>query len=107
MIIELHLRSAGYDVLTTESGKKGIELASTGEFDLIFCDIKLRGESGIDVIKALKAMHINTPVVAATGFIGDEIISKVKEAGADDYIAKPFTKEALLSIVGKYLLPGE
>jgi CheY-like chemotaxis protein len=103
MIIQLHLGGAGYDVTVTESGKEGIDLASSGAFDLILCDIKLRDESGIDVIKALKNMHCNIPVVAATGFIGDKILAMVREAGAVDYIAKPFTKQALLSIVAKHI----
>jgi len=103
MIMQTHLNSAGYDVTTTDSGTKGIELAAAQTFDLIFCDIKLKGESGLDIIKALKTTHTNIPIVAATGFIGDEIIAQIQQAGADGYIAKPFTKKELIATVGKHL----
>jgi len=103
MVLQIHFKNSGYELVTTESGAKGIELAASEKFDLILCDIKLGAENGIDIIKTLKAAHAHIPVIAITGLIGDEIMSLVTSAGADAYISKPFTKQELLSLVSTHI----
>lgn len=107
MVLQVHFKNSIYELVTTESGAKGLELAASEKFDLILCDIKLGEENGLDIIKILKTVYEKTPIIAITGLIGDEIMSLVTSAGADDYISKPFTKQELLSLVSKHMSDNE
>ncbi|MEG2118687.1 MAG: response regulator transcription factor, partial [Clostridia bacterium] len=78
-------------------GKDGYDYAETGIYDVILLDIMLPKLSGFEVVKKLREKKIKTPVILLTA--RDEIGDKVKglDAGADDYLTKPFSTEELLA----------
>lgn len=98
-IIEIHLRSSGYDVHSVDTCAEGIQLATTKNFNLILCDIKLPDKSGIEVIKALKDKNIDVPLIVVSGFIEQSKIDEIMALGAQEYLKKPFLKEDLLDLV--------
>jgi len=81
------------------SGGGGYDMASSGDYDLIILDLMLPDLSGIDVCKKLRKEGINTPVLILTakGQISDKVLGL--DAGADDYLTKPFSFEELLARV--------
>jgi DNA-binding response OmpR family regulator len=94
--VELELKHEGYEVSKEEDGRAGLDLALSEHFDLILLDIMLPGLNGIEVLRRLR-MKKDTPVIMLTA--RDAVMDKVSglDAGADDYITKPFAIEELLA----------
>lgn len=94
--VELELEYEGYLVEKAFDGREGLELALAQPFDLILLDIMLPGLSGVEVLRRLRRIS-STPVILLTA--RDEVADKVAglDAGADDYITKPFAIEELLA----------
>src|SRR5262245_51640531 len=93
------LREEQYAVDVAADGEEALFLAQTGEYDLILLDWMLPKRNGIDVLRTLRAQSITAPVLVLTG--RGEVSNKVEglDAGADDYLTKPFRFEELLARV--------
>jgi two-component system alkaline phosphatase synthesis response regulator PhoP len=93
------LRSEGHEVVSADDGKKGYDLASTGDYDLIILDVMLPKKNGYDVARDLRQQGIQTPILMLTA--KGETIDKVLglKLGADDYLTKPFEVIELLARV--------
>jgi DNA-binding response OmpR family regulator len=93
------LEDAGYRVFAAGDGDSGLRVLLDNRPDLVILDIGLPGRDGFEVIKDLRARGITTPVLMLTGRGG--IADRVEglDAGADDYIAKPFDYDELLARV--------
>lgn len=91
------LRYAGYAVDHTPSGSKGVSLAVAAQPDIVVLDLGLPDMDGLAVLKALREKRIKTPVLILTA--RDDLPSKVHglDAGADDYLTKPFAVDELLA----------
>jgi DNA-binding response OmpR family regulator len=76
-------------------GNQGYEVASKNTFDIIILDIMLPGRDGLDILRSIRQMGINTPVILLTARneLGDRV--QGLDMGADDYLAKPFYVEEL------------
>lgn len=97
-MLELELNYEGYQTEKALDGRAGLELALTGRFDLILLDIMLPQLSGMEVLRRLRREEQGyTPVLLLTA--RDAITDKVSglDAGAEDYITKPFAIEELLA----------
>jgi DNA-binding response OmpR family regulator len=88
---------AGFAVDCAEDGETGVELSRFGCYDLLILDLMLPKLSGIDVLKRIRARKDATPVLVLTA--RGEVESKVRllNAGADDYLSKPFDLGELLA----------
>jgi two-component system, OmpR family, copper resistance phosphate regulon response regulator CusR len=97
--IEKGLRSNGFTTTVAGDGHQAIALARSGDFDLMILDLGLPGRDGADVLRELREWDRRTPVVILTA--RDGLTDKVAglEAGADDYVTKPFRFEELLARV--------
>ena len=98
-LLQQFLIQSDYLVSTAENAKQAITLLSAIEFDLIILDVMMPGQDGISFTAKLRNLKNNTPILLLTarGDIEDRI--KGLEAGADDYLPKPFEpKELLLRI---------
>ncbi|WP_297719933.1 response regulator transcription factor [Intestinimonas sp.] len=95
-MVELELRYEGYEVEKAFDGRTGLDRALTGDFDLILLDIMLPALSGMEVLRRLRRER-QTPVILLTA--RDTVVDKVSglDAGADDYVTKPFAIEELLA----------
>lgn len=97
--IKKGLEEEYFSVDTAHNGKDGLELASTEEYDLIILDVMIPYMDGITVTKELRKRKILTPVLLLT--VNDSVNDKVEglDAGADDYLTKPFAFEELTARV--------
>ena len=95
-MVELELNYEGYSVEKAFDGRKGLELALSGAFDLVLLDIMLPQLSGMEVLRRLRR-ESQVPVIMLTA--RDSVVDKVSglDSGADDYITKPFAIEELLA----------
>ncbi len=98
-ILKFNLKREGYEVLEALDGETGLELARTGDPDLILLDVMLPRMNGFDVCAALRQDGSAVPIIMLTA--REEESDKVfgLEAGADDYITKPFSMRELIARV--------
>lgn len=91
------LTQQGFVVTLATDGQKGLNAALSGEFDCIILDRMLPGMDGVEVLRRLRAANVATPVVmlSALGDVDDRIDGL--DAGADDYLPKPFAVAELVA----------
>ncbi|MET3293271.1 response regulator transcription factor [Brevibacillus fluminis] len=91
------LQEEGYQVDRAERGDEGFYLAERGIYDLLVLDIMLPGMDGLTIVKKLRSKGVSTPVLFLTA--KDSVDARVQglDAGADDYLVKPFAVEELLA----------
>ena len=94
--VELELKHEGYEVDKAPDGRSGVELALSRDYDLVLLDILLPQLNGMEVLRRIRREK-TTPVIMLTA--RDAVMDKVAglDAGADDYITKPFAIEELLA----------
>jgi len=94
-IVEQGLQARGFLVSSAPDGESGLELARTLDVELVLLDLILPGIGGIEVLEGIRAFKHRLPVILLTAL--DDTTSKVGglDAGADDYITKPFSVEEL------------
>jgi DNA-binding response OmpR family regulator len=85
------LHERDFAVMTAADGKTGLELATTHEFEAIVLDIGLPCLDGYGVMQALRARGKITPVLMLTARDAEDDIIRGLDAGADDYLTKPFS----------------
>ena len=90
-----------HEVDTAHNGESGLKMVATGRYDLILCDVSMRGLNGYAVLSRVRAMpeSAHTPVVLVTGMADLKGMREGMKLGADDYLPKPFTVTELLSVV--------
>jgi len=100
------LRENAYAVDVAETGEKGLELAEDNPYDLILLDVRLPGLSGIDVCRRLRQSGREMPILMLTarGLIEQRV--EGLDAGADDYLVKPFAVAELTARVRALIRRG-
>ncbi len=88
-----------YTVDAVSNGTDAYDFAETGEYDGIVLDIMMPGMDGIDVLRMMRSKGISTPVLFLTA--KTEVYQRIEglDAGADDYLSKPFSTQELLARV--------
>jgi two-component system OmpR family response regulator len=96
-MIERGLSAHDHLVLTAETGEDGLLFVETEPIDLVLLDIRLPGISGHEVLAGIRSLRSDLPVIMLT--VHDDVKTKVSalDAGADDYITKPFAFDELLA----------
>lgn len=96
-VISKRLESEGYSVDRCFDGEEALDFIDVGEFDAIIMDIMMPRINGIEVLKQMRSRNNSTPVLLLTARdgIGDRVNGL--DAGADDYLVKPFAFEELLA----------
>lgn len=101
--VERALRSQGHDVSVASDGLEGERLAVTSDVDLVVLDGRLPGRDGLEVMRGIRSARPALPVIMLTarGEVADRVAGL--DAGATDYLAKPFAVEELLARVRAHL----
>ena len=86
-----------YQVDVANDGNDGLDYALYGDYDVIVLDVMLPGKDGFEIVRALRAAKVKTPVIMLTA--RDDVRDKIRglDKGADDYMTKPFVPEELLA----------
>ena len=98
-LVSFNLLKAGYHVSTASSAEDGLAQLAQGRIDAILLDLMLPGESGLELCSRLRREpeHASVPILMMTARRQEEEIVAGLEAGADDYITKPFSPKVLLA----------
>ncbi|MBN2706124.1 MAG: sigma-54-dependent Fis family transcriptional regulator, partial [Deltaproteobacteria bacterium] len=97
------MESRGYQAEASESGFGAIEKLQKTPFNIVITDLKMPGMDGIEVLKTIKILQPDVPVIIITGYSTVDTAVEAMKNGAFDYIAKPFTPEQMIEMVEKAL----
>ncbi|MBN2304799.1 MAG: response regulator [Anaerolineae bacterium] len=97
------LRPAGYDVLTAASGEEGFTLARDLLPDLIIADHQMPGQTGLDMLAALREQDIRLPFILITAQGSEELAARALRLGVGDYLIKPFDVGDLIKATKRVL----
>jgi len=97
------LEKMGVTVTPAANGKIAVELAQNTQFDLIYMDMQMPEMSGIDAVRALRANNYAGPIVMLTANVTMEDRARCKDAGSNDFLAKPIDRQHLYKITEKYV----
>ena len=98
-----NFKSRGFDVLTASDGEEAVQLATTGDADLILLDIMLPRVDGYEICRRVRAAGLQTPIVMLTAKGQENDVVRGLESGADDYVVKPFSIRELIARVDALL----
>ena len=96
--------NSGFNLSVARNGKETQDYyKNLSEFDLVLLDMRLPDADGLDLVKQIKELQSDLPVIAQTAFATEEDRKNCLEAGCDDFITKPFKKNKLFSVIETFL----
>jgi DNA-binding response OmpR family regulator len=95
--VQQGLGQAGHVADVADNGATGLEMAAALPYDVILLDLMLPGQNGLDVLRNLREFGLATPVIIISALSGTEHVIRGLDAGAVDYLRKPFAFEELLA----------
>ncbi|MCX6545762.1 MAG: response regulator transcription factor [Acidobacteria bacterium] len=98
-LLQKGLTEEGHTVALGRTGPEGLALAESGSFDVIVLDVMLPGIDGYEVARRLRSARNRTPILMLTARDATSDVVKGLDAGADDYLTKPFSFDELLARV--------
>ncbi|MGH8519300.1 MAG: response regulator transcription factor, partial [Panacagrimonas sp.] len=98
-----NLELEGYDVVEAHDGKAALERVREHEFDLVITDIRMPGMSGLELQQKLNEKHSILPIIFITGHGDVPMAVEAMQAGAVDFIQKPFRDQDLIDRINQAL----
>jgi DNA-binding response OmpR family regulator len=95
--VRRELEEESFSVVVAHDGASGLRLAESQAFDILVLDVMMPFLDGLQVTRSLRRQNILTPILLLTGRDAPEEIVRGLEAGADDYLTKPFSFDVLLA----------
>jgi DNA-binding response OmpR family regulator len=108
-LVAFRLGRAGHEVVTARDGEEALGLVQSRAPDLVILDVRMPKMTGIDVVRALRQVEATktVPVILLTASVQEESVKDGFDAGADDYIKKPFSPQELVTRVETILKRGK
>lgn len=100
------LESLGFEVEVVSDGTEAVRAVQQGTYDLVLMDVQMPVMNGITAtqhIRSLPAPKCDLPIVAMTANVYAEQVASFKEAGMTDHIGKPFKRDELAKVIGRYM----
>ena len=104
--LEKGLREEGYAVDVAHDGADGAFKAHVHDYDLLLLDVMLPGKTGLEIVREVRARENNVPVLVLTARDSEQDVVMGLDAGADDYLTKPFGFDVLLARIRALLRRG-
>jgi len=99
--IEKHLKKGNYTVFLANTAQRGLEVLNEERIDIVLTDLMMPEIDGLEFMKLAKEKHPDVPIIMITGYATINTALKATQLGAFDYLAKPFTKAELKSVVNR------
>ena len=100
-LLEFYTRGEPYQVTFCADGAEALEKVRTLEVDVVVSDIRMPGMTGDELLRAIKSERPDIPVILMTAHSSVDDVVEMMKLGADDYIAKPFSRDAFAHRVRK------
>lgn len=94
-LIAMNLKDLNHDVDTCDNGRRGLEMANSGQYDLMVLDLMLPEMDGLEICRNLRAANVLIPILMLTARDSEADRVVGLEMGADDYLTKPFSVREL------------
>ena len=101
------LKKNNYSIDLAHDGETGLELATSGVYDIVVLDIMLPKRDGISILREMRNQGISTPVILLTAKGETEDKVKGLDSGADDYLSKPFQTDELIVCHDQFFAPAK
>ena len=108
-LVVITLQFHGFDVVSVEDGAAAVEIAPVGNFDLILMDVRMPRMTGYEACRQLKNLDAtrDIPIIFLSAKGQEKEITTGMDAGADDYILKPFAPEKLIETINRVLAKAQ
>ena len=111
IIIRDTLNSQGFKVITAENGERGLQLFFHERPDVVVADVMMPNMDGLEMVKRIRNKDVTTPILFLTALSETEDVVRGFEAGANDYLRKPFGMLELIvrikALVGRAFVPHD
>ena len=97
-LVSANLQARGYAVTTADTGEDALRLFTLGDYELVLLDLILPGLSGLEVCTQIRQQS-DVPIIVLSAREDEDLKVRALDAGADDYVTKPFSHEELLARV--------
>lgn len=97
------LRALGYSCEEATNGSEALALIRSQRFEIVLCDIRMPGMDGLQVMTEARKIRTDMPFIMITGYDREYFYDQVMEAGAQDFVTKPFTVEELKTKLARIL----
>lgn len=95
------LGAAGHHVDTAATGREGMDLATTGQFDVVLTDLRLPDLDGMELVRLLRSKRPEVNVIVITGYGSVPSAVEAMRLGVAEYIEKPFTPQEITEAIGR------
>ena len=97
------LEEAGFSVIEAQNGALGVEQAKTHDVALVLADVNMPVMGGLDMVRNIRQLtqHTKTPILILSTENTKQVMREGKEAGANGWMVKPFSRDKLLAVVNK------
>lgn len=102
-ILMTYILKNQYTFVRAENGKEAVDLVNQGGIDLVLMDIKMPIMDGLEATRQIRVQHPDIPIIALTANAFDGDRTAALEAGCNDFMAKPVTRDACLQLIEKYI----
>lgn len=106
-VVNAFLNTHGFACVTATSGEAALEILAKETFDIMITDIQMGGMTGIELTQRTKKLYAAMPVMVMTGFTEEYSYDQVIEAGAADFLRKPFSMKELNTRVARVIRDAE
>lgn len=103
LVLGKYLRARGFDVATAESGQAALEMLAESRFDLMLCDVRMPGMSGVEIVPAARAACPGLGIVMLSAVNDAPTATQAMSSGVLDYLTKPIELPVLLDAVRRAL----
>jgi DNA-binding NtrC family response regulator len=97
------LTNKGYKVDTALSGREAFEKYAGGDFDMVFTDLRMPGQDGLEVARRIKEMNPWLPIVVVTGYGTQEAEASAKAIGVSEFLQKPLTPSIIEEVAARIM----
>ncbi|MCL5270297.1 MAG: sigma-54 dependent transcriptional regulator [bacterium] len=102
-VVAYNLTKLGAVVTAAGDGRKALELLSENAYDLVLTDVKMPGMDGLELLAAIRSLHKEIPVILVTAHGDIEMAVEAMQAGAFDFVTKPFDRQRLAEKIERAL----
>jgi DNA-binding NtrC family response regulator len=99
--LEHILKKQGYDIVTADTGPKGLDLAKTGQFDVVLTDLRMEKVDGMKILDESRRINPSCEVIMITGYATVDSAIEAMKKGAYHYISKPYRIDAVRKVVSE------